>query len=358
MAKKKEKNQPKIIDVKQSKENNDESKKTKFINYLKDLGLSLIHTKNLFKFGVKHWITPLIVFSIITTLIVIPPYLRNNFSTGDEVVANTQTLYSDKVLAHALSQNVQCQIKEGKLSCAEGYKHVETYTFTNEQEKSIKYNIYINAIEDVRILDEQEYFKLEKYNKDGDNYIALFEDSYMIRFVSRSLYSSDYIVRNSFGFYTELEGYDFSKVYNDTKNLDKEQTDLKLNQEADKIIELGYKAAHAEEQFIQLSSNLLSYLILIAIVAVLIKGTYLLNRRKGFTYSQCIKVTIMASMQSYLIALILRLFGFDLVVMFGLALTARTLYLWARYTSSRKNTKWLDDLYKLTNNERFNITGA
>ena len=90
---------------------------------------------------------------------------------------------------------------------------------------------------------------------------------------------------------------------------------------------------------------------------MLLKGNYLFNRKKGFTYGQCIKVTIISSIQSYLIALCLSFVGFDLVVVFGLALTVRALWLWARYTSSRKNTQWLDDLYKLTNEERFNIKG-
>ena len=79
----------------------------------------------------------------------------------------------------------------------------------------------------------------------------------------------------------------------------------------------------------------------------------MLNRKKGFKYSQALKVAVVASLQSYLIALIASLFKFDLVNIFGLALTVRTLYLWLKYTASKNNTAWLNDLYEYSKSERF-----
>ena len=91
------------------------------------------------------------------------------------------------------------------------------------------------------------------------------------------------------------------------------------------------------------------------VVALLVKGNYLIKRKKGFKYSQSLKVAIIASMQSATIALVASLFGMDFMNILGLALTVRILYIYIKYTGSKKNTQWLDDLYKLTNDERFKI---
>lgn len=359
------KNKEKVIDVQEIKNknsytdpsnNNDSNKMNKFVNFWKELGRSLISTEYLFKFGIKHWITPLIVFLSITTLIVIPPYLQNNNLSGDEVLMYTGVYYADDALSYALSLDVKCKVVDNRLSCDDGYKLVEKQMqFENKHGKKIEYDIFINADADIAALDDQAYFKIEKYPDDGDNYIALYKESFIMRYVYRNDDTGAYSVYKTFGFYTELNGLDLHQVYTEAMSLEETAKIEKFNSVSDEIIAKGFKAANAENNFIKLASNLFSYLLLIAIASVLIKGNYLLNRHKGFKYSQCIKVTIIASIQSYIIGFIFSLFRFDLVNVFGLALTFRTIYIWFRYTSSRKNTQWLQNLYKLTNDERFKL---
>jgi hypothetical protein len=84
----------KTINVK-PEEPNKSNKKEKIIEYLRDLGMCTISTKHLFKFAVRHWITPLIAFIIVTACLIVPPYLRNNNKTGDEVISQSGVLYSD-----------------------------------------------------------------------------------------------------------------------------------------------------------------------------------------------------------------------------------------------------------------------
>ena len=359
------KNKEKVIDVveikdkknKHSSDNNSNSNKTnKFVSFWKDLGKSLISTEYLFKFGIKHWITPLIVFLTITTLIVIPPYLQNNNLSGDEVLTYTGVYYADDALSYALSTDVKCKIVDNHLSCDEGYKLVaKEMEFENDYGKKVEYDIFINADEEIAALDDQAYFKIEKFPDAGDNYIALYKESFIMRYVYRNDDTGDYATYKTYGFYTELNGLDLHQVYTEAISLEETTKNEKFDTIADEIIAKGFKVSNAEMNFIKLTSNLFSYLLLVAIAAVLIKGNYLLNRHKGFKYSQCIKVTIIASIQSYVIGFIFSLFRFNLVNVFGLALTFRVLYIWFRYTASRKNTQWLENLYKLTNDERFKL---
>jgi len=352
MAKKKQDEQPEIIDVKEEKKNS--SKKENFINYLKDLGLSIVKTKNLFRFAIRHWITPLIVFIVVTLLLTIPQFINNATRTGDEVIQGTGILYSDKVISHALSQDLKCKVENGKLKCDEGFSYVETYEFTNEKTgKNVAYDIYVNAADTINTRDDDGYFEVKDFAKEGDNYVAFYEESFIIRYVSRNSDTGDYLIYKMYGFYTQLESLDLSEVYSIYTQKAEAEKEEYLDYVSDSIIALGFDAATSERQFIELSSNLLSYIILLLIVALLIKGNFMLNRKKGLKYSQSFKIAIMASLQSCLIALALSLFNFNIVNVFGLALTIRTLYLWLRYTASRSNTTWLNDLYEYSKDDRF-----
>jgi hypothetical protein len=95
------------------------------------------------------------------------------------------------------------------------------------------------------------------------------------------------------------------------------------------------------------------YGIFILIIALLIKGNYLLKRSKGLKYSQCLKISLVSSLQSALISLVLSLFGISFTTVFGLLLAVRVIYIYIRYTGSKKNVEWLEDLY--TKDERFKV---
>ena len=349
----------KTINVK-PEEPNKSNKKEKIIEYLRDLGMCTVSTKHLFKFAVRHWITPLIAFIIVTACLIVPPYLRNNNKTGDEVISQSGVLYSDMALSYALSTDVKCKISAvGILECEEGYKFIESHKeFENDFGKKIYYDIYINAADDITLLDEQEHFKVESYSDPGDNYVALYNESFIIRYVHRNSDTGTYSIFKIYGFYKELTNLNLHDKFLEANALSENEKSTKFNELADDIIAKGYKAANAEIQFIQLTSNLFSYLLLIGIASLLIKGNYLLNRKKGFKYTQCVKITIMSSCVALPIAMILNLFKFDLVTIFGLIITFRTLYIWLRYTSSRKNTDWLKELYEYSKDERFNIIDA
>lgn len=363
MAKNKQNKKPAPIKKEEAKPN---TFKEKAISFLKDLGLSTIKTKNLFRFAHRHWITPLVTFIIITMLLVIPPYLRNTNMSGDEVVATTGVFYSDQALSYALSTDVKCKVnEEASLVCEEGYKYVELKKeFKDALGNPVYFDIFINAKDDIDALDEQAYFQVKDFIDDGDNYIALYNNQFVMRYVIRDSYNKQlYRTMRLAGLYTGLEGLDLHLVYENASKLEAEQAEAKFNETADEIIATGFKAAQSEQHFISLSNNLLSYILLIAVSSLLIKGIYLFRRDKGLSFTQGIKIVVMSSLQAYPIALIISLLvggllqrlRIDTMTIFGLIVTIRMLYIWLRYTSSKNNTAWLDDLYEFSGNERFNV---
>ena len=96
-------------------------------------------------------------------------------------------------------------------------------------------------------------------------------------------------------------------------------------------------------------------LLFLLIVSSLICGNYLLKRKKGFTFAQSFKIAIVASIQSIFIAVGLRIMGLDFVNALCLSLTVRILYIYIKYTGSSKNIAWIDELYAISNDERFKV---
>lgn len=345
------KKKEKVIDI----QDPNQKKKEDIKKYLKDLGLSTIHTKNLFRFGVRHWITPLIIFLITIACFIVPPYIKNNSQTGQEAINKTGVLYADTALSHILSTDVKCKVNDSyKLECDEGYKFIESHKeFENEYGKKIYYDLYVNAPNEITALDENEHFKVSSFSDPGDNYIALYEETFIIRYVHRNDDTGSYYISKLYGFYNDLQGLNLHQKYDEINALSQEERSAKYTELAHEIIVKGYQAANVEASFIQLTSNLFSYLLLLAVAALLVKGNYLLNTKKGLKYTQCIKITIMMSTSALPIAIILNLLGFDLITLFGLILTCRALYVWLRYTASRKNIMWLNDLYEYSHDSRF-----
>lgn len=366
-------------------------KKTNIKEFFKDLLNSIIKTKNLFKFSLYSWITPLIIFIVTCGVISIPTIVSFNSIKVSDITSNV--LYLDQVIAHALSNDVKCNINDSKLICDEGYSYEELYEFENNDNTKVKYKIYVNA--DISNVN----FNVGKFGQrfDTDNYIIFFESSFAYRYTYHDPRTESVQEYALYGFYDNLNGTNLSTIYTDslthgenainafsnevttymnTNNVSSEvatQTlltekgfttinELKekaindyLLDESNTIIYQGYKALASQTIYNGILANVAMYLMFILISALLFKGNFLLKKNKGFKYSQGIKLALVSSLQSLIIALVLYLIGMDLMNALGLAMTVRILYIYCRYTGSKKNTQWLDDLYEFSGNERFKV---
>ena len=314
--------------------------------YFKDLLFSLFKTKKLFKFAFYKWITPIVIFILVSTIIVLPSIISYNKLTITSI--NSNILYIDEVMAHVLDSDIKCSINEKGLTCEEGYTFDEEYHFYNDNNDEIIYRIIINK--DITDIDFKtgafgEHFKT-------DNYLIFFPTTFSYRYTYHNPKTKTVEVSSGYGLYDELNGFDFAKVYQESLAKEDSQAYL-LNEGADFILK-GYKAFAHETAFMGAVINIGLYLVFCLVIALLIKGNYLIRKGKGFKYRQALKIAIVASLQSALLALIVSLLGFSFMNMFGLLLVIRVLYIYFKYTG-RNKTEWLQEIYKETGDERFNV---
>ena len=326
-----------------------EKEKSKIKDYFKELLKSIYDTGSLFKFAIYSWLTPLIILIITIAILVTPTLVAYN--TLDVASIESQIPQIDNVLADTLSRDFKCSISDKKLACDEKYLPFDS-TFTGENGVNYTYKVFVNS--DVSGLTfAPGTFENPAAN---ENYLIFFESSFRYRYVYRDPTSKSVIEYQLSSFYDNLDGVDFSKISQTYHSYEDEQAgkEYLLTQSHNILLE-GVKALAYETMFISFVSDIGTYLLFLLIVALLIKGNYLLKRKKGFSYSQSLKIAIVSSIQSILASLILVLFaGVEFITALGLTITARVLYIYIRYTGSRKNTKWIEDLYAYTKDERFN----
>lgn len=325
------------------------TKKEKLKKYFKDLVYSLFDTKSLFEFHRYNWVTPIIVL-LLTVIIMLAPSLIVYSTLSLDDITN-KTLYLDNAIADTLSKGFDCAIKDNKLSCAKSYDYFDS-SYTNDNDITTTYRVYVNT--NVSGIN----FNIESYDvvSPTDNYIVFFENTFVYRYTQRDPITKTYTEYKLTSFYDNLNGLDFNQIYQTyTQISDKEQAHNYLMKQAETIIVDGYKAVASEAVLIALGTNIGSYLLFILVASLLIKGNYLFKRKLGFTLPQSIKIASVSSIQSLLIACVLALLGLDFNNALGLAIFARILYIYIRYTGSRKNTQWIDDIYQKYHDERFNI---
>ena len=323
------------------------TKKEKIKTYLHDLLFCTFNTKSLFKFAIYSWITPLVVFILVCAAISLPPVISYNRLTSESVTSNV--LYLDKIMAHVLSTDVKCHVEDKRFLCDEGYSYEEIYEFKNSNNDTIKYKIVINkSISDMK-------FDLGEYGThyDSDNYLVFFETTFAFRYALHDIKTEKVKATTLYAFYDNMEGWNLSDIY--TQSLTQENPESYLLAKSNEMILGGYKALLKEQIYTSLVADIGMYVVLILIIGLLIKGNLMFKRKKGFKYSQSLKIGLVASLQSMIIAFVLSLFGMNFMALFGLILVARIIYIYIRYTGSRKHLEWLNDLYVLTNDDRFKV---
>lgn len=319
--------------------------------YFSDLFSSIANTPSLFKFCIYSWLTPFLIFLITLSIISVPSIVLYNQLTVEDVT--DQVEYIDKAVMDVLSKNLDCSIKNNTFSCNQDYTpFLSTYSVETENGNiDYTYKVFIGS-EYTSGVD----FTIGTFSSptENENYLIFFEKTFQYRYVYRNPTSKEVYYLEVHSSYEKLGDLNFAEIYNNYKNIENsEEANNYLQNQANTIILEGYKT----EAFNQIYSSILStvsiYLIFMLIVAILMKGNTMLRRKQGFTFSQALKIAFVSSLQSVLAALVLMLAGINFIGGFGLALTTRTIYIYIKYTGSKKNTQWSNDLYKLTNDERF-----
>ena len=327
--------------------------KFNFKQYFKDLLSSITSTASLFKFCVYSWLTPLIILILTLSIMIIPSFVSYNTLQAEDITENTK--YVDKILMNVLSSNIDCSVTNGALSCNQDYApFTSTYTLeTKDGDIEYTYKVFIkNNVSDVD-------FSVGTFEtpKENENYLIFFEKSFQYRYVYREPITKTVMEYGYDSSYEKLEGLSFSQIYNNYSNIENaDEANQYLQTQANDIILKGFKVVAFNFIYVSILSSAGMYLLFLLIVALLIKGNTMLKKKQGFTYSQALKIAIVSSLQSLLLALLVMLMGSNFMNALGLTLTGRTLYIYIKYTGSKKNTQWSDDLYEYTKDERFKHT--
>ena len=322
---------------------------TKTKQFFKDLLYSIFDTTKLFKFHKYNWWAPLCILAITAAIMIAPILIVYNTLSADDITI--ATLHLEKAMADTLSKGFDCKVENNELVCAENYSYFDS-SYTDENDLTTTYRVYVNT--NVSGID----FNIAGYDTvtPTDNYIIFFKETFTYRYTQRDPLTKTYNEYKLTSFYDNLNGFNFLDIYNTYNGYsDSNEAKTYLIEQAEYLLVEGYRAVAYEAIFTTITTSIGSYLLFIVVAALLIKGNYLLKKNTGFTFTQSIKITLVASLQSLLIALVLNVMGIDFANAIGIALFVRIIYIYIRYTGSRKNTQWIETLYNEYHDERFNI---
>lgn len=209
----------------------------------------------------------------------------------------------------------------------------------------IKYTIFINY--DNSAIDASVDLKNPK---DSDNYILLLKNYIKIRYVERD-FINEKVNKNEFiGDYSKLENYDFKEISSDIK-----QNPSILESEMSDFVMKAYKSTLSSNFKVSLYYAFLPYLIFVLITAFMLKSPSLFKRKKGFKFSECLKISLTSSLPALIIGFFATLFfNINASLIIGLIYMARISYVYIRYMFSNKNNIFVE-LYKTTGEERFKL---
>ena len=312
--------------------------KKKFIDNLKSLFKSSYDNKILFERRKNSFLAPIIIFVLTICMMILPSFFVLNSKSSADIMKSFPKI--NEPLSTLLTSNLNCSVKDNKLDCAEDAEQINLLVGDE-----IKYTIMANLSTIGTNIDVV-------YNtpKDTDNFILLLQNFIKIRYVERDHVNQKVITYEILGDYSELEGYNFqevsNRIYNDSSI---------INQEIENFIFKTYHSTIDTNLIVNLSSSLLSLLLLILTVSFAFKFPTLLKRRKGFKFSECLKLSATSSLSAFIIGtLLFFVVNIDFSIIFGMTFIIRALYVYFKYITSGKNSIF-KELYTKTGEERFNI---
>ena len=312
--------------------------KNKFFNSTKKLLESSYNNKALFERRRSSFVAPLLIFILTICMMVLPQYIYSNNQSSKDVLKSFPEINAP--LSALLTKGLDCSVKNNKLYCAEDAEQINIVVGEN-----IKYTVIANVSSISANIDVE-------YNapKDTDNFVLLLNNFIKMRYVERDHVNQKIITYEILGDYSEFEGLNFKEISQKIAN-----DPSIVNTEVEQFVFKTYKSTLDTKLIVNLSSSLLSFVILVLTVSLIFKFPTLFKRKKGFKFSECLKLSLTSSLTA-LIAGVLLFFvaNIEFSFTFGMIFVIRALYLYFKYILSSKNNIF-KELYIETKEERFNI---
>lgn len=312
--------------------------KEKFKSNMKTLAKSTYNNRALFERRNNSFLVPIIILLLVIAMICIPSYVLSKKSKSSDIIKNFPEIYSP--MESLLTRNLDCRVVNSTLTCEENAEKVNIIVGD-----SIKYTVIANNPTisiDTNVVYENP--------KNTDNLILLLSKYIKIRYSQRDFVNGTVKKYEIIGDYSDFEGYDFKEISQKIAN-----NPETLNSEIENFVHTTFTSTLDTKLLVTLSSSLVSFLLLILVTAIILKGPYLLRRKKGFKFSECLKISITSALPALVIGMITYLLtGLDFATAFGAIFMLRIIFVYFKYIFSTKNSIY-KTLYAETKEERFNV---
>lgn len=310
--------------------------KNKILLNLKSLFKSTINTQELFGRRKNSFIIPLFIYLLILSLLCVPAYLFSINTKSENIVKKFPQI--QEPLEKLLTSSLNCSVKNASLVCDES---ADTINMLVGEE--IKYTVIAN--QDSIALDTT----VENKSKDTDNLIILFKNIIRIRYIEHDYANEKIITYEVIGDYSEFEGYDFKQI---SEKLTSNPT--LIESEVNSFVHKAYLSTLDTQLITNLANAFISFTLLLLVTCIILKGPFLFKFKKGLKFTECIKISLTATLPALVISLLLYLlFGTDFASILGLLYVIRIMYIYFRYVLPKNNI--FKEIYVQTQEERFNV---
>ena len=282
---------------------------------------------------------PFIILLCIILLLALPQYLAVKSVDKGTLVKNFPQI--EKPMSEIFTSSLDCSVTDGVLECAD---NVPALNKVVEGENGIKYTIIVNQ----KTIALDTAVSLEN-PKDTDNIIVLYSQTVRIRYINRDYVNEKVDSYEIVGDYSKLEGFSLKQIAQKLEN----NPDSLKNEIDDFIINI-YRSTFKTQLILNLSSSIISFLLLVLVACIVLKSTFLFKLKKGFKFSECFKISLTSAAPSIAICLLFSLlFGFSsFASIFGFLFVSRILFIYFKYIL---NNKIFKELYEQDKDERFNV---
>ena len=299
---------------------------------------SFINNRALFERRNNTILIPILILFLIVALLAVPTYFISRSVKSDALVKNFPGI--EEPMTELLTSSLDCTVKKGILVCSEESPSLNIVVGDN-----IKYTVVAN--EKALALDTEIVYNAPP--KDTDNLIILYNQTIRIRYAERDYVNETVKVYEILGDYSDFEGFSLKEISDKINN-----NPETAKSEVKKFILTAYKSTLDTQLFVNLISSVISYLLLVLVTCIVLKGSYLFKLKKGFKFIECFKISLTSALPAVVISLTFSLFiGFSsFPTIFGFIFVGRILFIYFKYILTNKIFK---ELYVQTEEERFNV---
>ena len=316
-----------------------ESKFSLFTQKLKTSMKSFFKTftnnKLIFETRKRSILLPLFILALIVSSLSLPTYFLAKSINGENLMKNFPQITN--AMNTVLASDMDCKIENRILKCSE-----DTPALNVLVDGDIKYTVIVNE-KSIAQDTEVSYTTV----KNTDNLIILYSQTARIRYIQRDHVQGKVQSYEVIGDYSKLEGFSFK---DSTARITANPESIKT--EAENFIANIYTSTLNTQLIVNVSSSLISFLLLVFVTCVILKGT--LRLTKGFKLIECFKMSLTSAAPGLIItAFLCMLFGFQMfATIFGFIFVGRILFIYFKHIF---NGSIFKELYEETKNESYNL---